>query len=55
MYRQNCHNVDFINRFIDSVTIRPFLEDLRRVKRAAEQFPLVPRVIQHEQSSTEAA
>jgi hypothetical protein len=43
MYSQSRQNIEFINRFVDSVTIRPFLEDLRRVKRATELFPLVAK------------
>jgi hypothetical protein len=46
MYSQSRHNLDFINLFVDSVTIRPFLEDLRRVKRATELFPLVAKTRQ---------
>jgi hypothetical protein len=41
MYSQSRQNIEFVIRFVDSVTIRPFLEDLRRVKRATELFPLV--------------
>lgn len=53
MYHKN--TVDFVSRFIDSVTIRPFLFDLRRMKRASEQFPFMPRTIRRDESSTEAA
>jgi hypothetical protein len=43
MYSQRRQNLEFVTRFVDSVTIRPFLEDLRRVKRATELFPLVAK------------
>jgi hypothetical protein len=43
MYSQSRQQLEFINPFVDSVTIRPFLEDLRRVKRATELFPLVAK------------
>lgn len=43
MYTQSRQNIEFVIRFVDSVTIRPFLEDLRRVKRATEMFPLVAK------------
>jgi hypothetical protein len=52
MYRKN--SVDFVNRFIDSVTIRPFLMDLRRMRRASQRFPM-PTVQRPATSSTEAA
>jgi hypothetical protein len=40
MYIHSRQNLEFVQQFIDSVTVRPFLEDLRRVKRATQQFPL---------------
>jgi hypothetical protein len=43
MYFQSRQELEFAIRFIDSVTVRPFLEDLRRVRRATEQFPLVAK------------
>jgi hypothetical protein len=55
MYRHNQPNLEFINSFVDAVTVRPFFEDLRRIKRAAALFrQLPPRERLHE-SSTEAA
>lgn len=53
MYFHSRQNVEFVLHFIDSVTVRPFLEDLRRVKRATEQFPLVSK--SPPQPSTRAA
>jgi hypothetical protein len=53
MYSQSQQNLEFINLFIDSVTIRPFLEDLRRVKRATELFPLAAKA--RPQAETRAA
>jgi hypothetical protein len=53
MYSQSRQNLEFITRFVDSVTIRPFLEDLRRVKRATELFPLVAKT--RPQQATQAA
>lgn len=46
MHSQSRQNLEFITRFVDSVTIRPFLEDLRRVKRATELFPLAAKTRQ---------
>jgi hypothetical protein len=43
MYFYSRQNIEFVQRFIDSVTVRPFLEDLRRVKQATEMFPLVAK------------
>jgi hypothetical protein len=43
MYFHSRQNIEFVSQFIDSITVRPFLEDLRRVKRATEQFPLVSK------------
>ena len=55
MHRHDLPNVHFVNRFIDCVTIRPFLDDLRKAKRVAEQLPIMPRVISRSTQSTEAA
>jgi hypothetical protein len=46
MYSQSRQNLEFITRFVDSVTIRPFLEDLRRVKRTTELFTLAAKTRQ---------
>lgn len=55
MYRQDQANLDFINQFVDAVTVRPFFEDLRRIKRASALFQQLPRRDRVEQTSTEAA
>jgi hypothetical protein len=54
MYLQSRQNLEFVQHFIDSVTVRPFLEDLRRVKRATELFPLAAKT-RPLPSSTQAA
>lgn len=53
MYLHSRQNLEFVLHFIDSVTVRPFLEDLRRVKRATQQFPLASK--SPPQKSTQAA
>jgi hypothetical protein len=53
MYFHSRQNLEFVSRFIDSVTVRPFLEDLRRVKQATELFPLAAR--SRPQPKTQAA
>lgn len=55
MYRPDQLNLDFVNSFVDAVTIRPFFEDLRRVKQAAALFRQLPRHDRYEETSTEAA
>lgn len=55
MYRQDHLNLEFVNHFVDAVTIRPFFEDLRRIKRAAAIFRQLPRTERYEETSTEAA
>jgi len=32
--------IQFVNRFIDSVTVRPFFEDLRRIKRSSGRLEM---------------
>jgi hypothetical protein len=54
MHRHDQRHLDFINLFVDSVTVRPFLEDLRRVKRAAALFRQLPRADRFDEN-TEAA
>lgn len=54
MYRHDHEHLEFISLFVDSVTVRPFLEDLRRVKQAAALFQRLPRA-QRLDESTEAA
>lgn len=54
MYRHSTQHIDFITSFVDSVTVRPFFEDLRRVKQYdMRQAPRTAR-FDHE-TSTEAA
>lgn len=55
MYSHDPLNLEFVNHFVDAVTIRPFFEDLRRVKRAAAVFRRLPRIERYEETSTEAA
>ncbi len=38
MHHQNNVPLEFINRFVESVTVRPFLEDLRRATEARALF-----------------
>ena len=55
MYSQrNPHQ--FINQFVDAVTVRPFLNDLRRMKQSAAIFRTLPRLVSTEavRSATEA-
>ncbi|MFO7566521.1 MAG: hypothetical protein R6X02_28015 [Enhygromyxa sp.] len=55
MYSHDHLNLDFVNNFVDAVTIRPFFEDLRRIKRASAVFRQLPRLERYEETSTEAA
>ena len=55
MYRHDQLSLDFVNHFVDSVTVRPFFEDLRRIKRASALFRQLPRLERYEAASTEAA
>jgi hypothetical protein len=55
MYSHDRINLEFVNSFVDAVTIRPFFEDLRRIKRAAAVFRQLPRVERYEETKTEAA
>lgn len=47
----------FISQFVDAVTVRPFLNDLRRMKQAASIFRTLPRleVLETRASNTVAA
>lgn len=40
------NEIQFINKFIDAVTLRPFLDDLRRIKQTSNRYsmPAVGRV-----------
>lgn len=52
MHRHDRKHIDFITQFVDSVTIRPFFDDLRRVSAAG----LVKRSRpQHSEATPEAA
>ena len=55
MYRHDRAHLDFVNQFVDSVTVRPFLEDLLRIKQASALFRRLPRAARYEETSTEAA
>jgi hypothetical protein len=55
MYSHDRINLEFVNSFVDSVTIRPFFEDLRRIKRASAMFRQLPARERFEETSTEAA
>ena len=55
MYRHEHTNLEFVNSFVDAVTVRPFFEDLRRIKRAAALFRQLPRQERYEETATEAA
>ncbi len=48
-------NAQFINHFVDAVTVRPFLNDLRRMKQASSIFRTLPRLEIVETRQTEAA
>jgi hypothetical protein len=43
MYTQRISH-QFISQFVDAVTVRPFLNDLRRMKQAASIFRSLPRL-----------
>lgn len=46
----------FIAQFVDAVTVRPFLNDLRRMKQSSAIFRPLPRTETHEiRTATEAA
>ncbi len=55
MYRHDQVNLEFINSFVDAVTVRPFFEDLRRIKRAAALFRELPRAVRFDERTNEAA
>ena len=55
MYRQNHRNLQFINTFVDAVTIRPFFEDLQRTKQVSRLFGRLPKAKRYEDTTTEAA
>jgi hypothetical protein len=43
MYSQRISH-KFVSQFVDAVTVRPFLHDLRRMKQAASIFRALPRL-----------
>jgi hypothetical protein len=45
----------FINQFVDAVTVRPFLNDLRRMKQSASIFRTLPRLVTSEDVRSETA
>jgi hypothetical protein len=55
MFRHDQVNPEFVNSFVDAVTIRPFFEDLRRIKRASAMFRQLPRQARFDETATEAA
>lgn len=55
MYRNEHSNLEFVSHFVDAVTVRPFFEDLRRIKRAAALFRSLPRQERPDESETQAA
>lgn len=53
MYRHTAKHLTFVTRFVDSVTVRPFFDDLRRSSETAQlSAPRRPRRIE---AKTEAA
>ena len=55
MHRQNRQHLAFVHQFVDSVTVRPFFEDLRRVKQATDLYRSLPLVESWERETDEAA
>ena len=55
MNRQDPSNINFINSFVDAVTVRPFFEDLRRIKQTSAMYRELPRAQRTDASKTEAA
>lgn len=55
MSRTSPSDLTFINNFVDAVTVRPFFEDLRRLKQASAMFRPLPRAERVEADKTEAA
>lgn len=44
MSRSRDLHLQFVSKFIDSVTIRPFMADLQRMKSQPEIFRALPRL-----------
>ena len=47
--------IDFANSFVDRVTVRPFLADLKRMKDNAEIYRPLPRIEDVEDTEQPAA
>ncbi|PRQ03556.1 hypothetical protein ENSA5_14880 [Enhygromyxa salina] len=57
MYRHDRQHLEFVSQFVDSVTVRPFFEDLRQLKRISAMMGRLPRAEPsgEDRSSTAAA
>ena len=55
MYRHDQISLEFINSFVNAVTVRPFFEDLRRMKQASAMFRQLPRQARFDEAATVAA
>jgi hypothetical protein len=55
MYRCDRQYFEFVNMFVDSVTVRPFLNDLLRLKRTMAMFNRLPAVERPKRSTIVAA
>lgn len=55
MFRHDPQHLEFITKFVDSVTTRPFFEDLRRVSATYGDFPIGRGSRNDPEASTEAA
>lgn len=48
MHRRKDPKLEFVAQFVDSLTVRPFFQDLRRLRRAPHVFRPLPRVEEEE-------
>jgi hypothetical protein len=55
MSRKHDSHLNFISNFVDSVTVRPFMADLRRMKAMPEIYRPLPREEQAQAVVEEAA
>jgi hypothetical protein len=55
MNRYDQQYLEFVNMFVDRVTVRPFLDDLLRLKRTMAMFNRLPAVERPKDKSTVAA
>lgn len=55
MNRYDRQSLEFVNMFVDCVTVRPFFNDLLRLKRTMAMFSRMPGVEQRKDKSTVAA